>query len=217
MPQNDNNPTPAMDSRADNRIEVPRTGLGRKRLLNILQTGRRNNNMSTNNNTLSPAIVEATQPKPTRNEIIDALTAVRIEQLKKDQEEKLKLRELLSKEAENELKEFFASNISSFDVCFHLGNETRKLDSKKGKYVPAGRIQGVNARYELAGLPNALERKLVEIARLPNYASSFDERVIRKQIREKMEGIKTPQERVFALVNNPASRSALEKILSKLK
>lgn len=160
---------------------------------------------------IAPAITSATQPKPTKTEVIEAMALIKKEQIEAERQKQRERRAFLEKECATELLRFFKSKPNSFDHTFSYGRED--YTNKDGKSVRTGRIRGVSVVFDLAGIPMPLEKKLVELYNIPTYFGPIYVADLKKQIRAQINGMASAEERVKSLIESPASRKALEKML----
>lgn len=150
-------------------------------------------------------------PKPTKNEVVKALTLLRIEQIEKEQEQGVRLREKLVKDANAALRLLFLDGVAAADITFDLGS--KKSQYVKGKWREVEGIQNVKAVSNITKLPKDITDMLLQIHSLPTYVRVPDRKVIEKQIRAVMDGA-TQGDRVQAIIGDKESRAALETILN---
>lgn len=148
------------------------------------------------------------QPPPTKAEVIDALTRLRIEKLEKENKEGVALRKKLNDEAEAELIEFVNATHGS------LAKEADTGDWYSG----CSKIDGIKViiRLEEKQLPVALKSKLREIHKLPERIRSYCYSDERKSVALAVSGMGTKDERVNALLKDEVSRDALGKMLEAI-
>lgn len=151
-----------------------------------------------------PANVQsAIVPKPTRAELIDAMTAIEIERIEAEQQATTEKREALKIEIENELLALPLDNIPSVP---NLG----------GCYGANSRLSGVSIRFEFLNLPKPLAAKLCKFHALEQWHAEPKRLEIRKQILAKMNGMTEPHNRVDALLENVETKAALTKLLAAI-
>lgn len=160
------------------------------------------------NNTQSlaviPASVEASiKPKPSKAEIIDALTELRVSELIEESRKKVDRRK--------ELDPIITKRLLKLGrVC--------DLEVKSFGWVSrdTGRVNNARLEIELGSLPADLEALIVEWDKLPGSAASPDERKVRKEVAERVNGSLSRSERVDAILSDPDSNAALRAALAKL-
>lgn len=161
---------------------------------------------------LSKNISTAVQPKPTKAEVIEAMTRLKIEQITKDQQALVIQRKALVEKANAMLKAFLLKNAGKMNLRFDFGYNQRSFVKDRWEYT--GKVKGVLGIYDLSPLPDELHKFLTRIHELPNCVTLPEEKKIRQQIRDAAEGIKG--DRVFALVSSPECRAGLEKMMKEI-
>jgi hypothetical protein len=157
----------------------------------------------------SPAQVVSTAvvPKPTRNEVIESLARVRFAQMEEDYKKSTLSREKSGKEIEAKIRKWAIKNIRSLtaDTKVKLGN----LYSDKLSWVEV-EINATNR------LPVDLERELIAWHKGKNLRRP-DFKEVKAEIREGITNSPVGMEaRVQALISNPKTKNALERMLDEL-
>lgn len=156
-----------------------------------------------------PAAVEsATVPKPTKNEIIEALVKLRIQQINKERAEVYKHKQELSKKAcallEKHVRKI--ARLRETVVATYLGevwNNSRSLERVKAE---------INFEHGNK-LPLEVE-KAIRDYHACKVAPAPDEKAIRAEIRARAAGPRV--DRVKALLDSPDARKALEATLEEI-
>lgn len=168
---------------------------------------------------LSNAIVTSSHfrviaPKPTKNEIIEALTQIRIEELRKEVMAAIEQRDALAKECRELILDWHKSS-GEAEPKVDLGHPDRKWDQSKGERVMTGATYGVEITFECPVLPEKIKDKLLEFHRAAERAyMSHTVDSVRKEIRDKL--IVSKDSRVSALLSDPESRKTLEEALASI-
>ncbi len=151
------------------------------------------------------AIPSKVQPKPTRAEIIDALTTIEIERIKAKQKQDSERKRALYEEIKKDLMD---THLKSPDQSpdYHFGY----ISSSNGKPY------GIEIRFDINEPPKELVSKLKEYHELDKYLAQPDFQKIRKAIQFKMTGMEAKEVRVDRLLSDKDSRSALEEMLTKI-
>lgn len=153
---------------------------------------------------VTPDALQTVVPKPTRTEIIEALTKLKCEQLRKEQAAQEEELERLSKECEALLLKYLKKNIGAMSPTVNLGFAYRES------------VSGASATFHLdKALPEPLASKLLKRAKLYSNRIFFTEQKVRRSIRENFTG--TSAARIDALLNTPATRKALEDTLAAIE
>lgn len=163
--------------------------------------------MKKESQSLAPAVIDAAiQPKPTKSEIISALTHLQIAKLEKEQTEGIERRKHLIPEVEA-------------DIIRLLRNTKITPENSKPNfgYFHKGEISGISVTVSLDSLPIALQQKLIEFHKLPSYLRCIEAKKIRKEISDKVNNRATTSERVEALLKSDSGRAALNSILESLE
>jgi len=149
------------------------------------------------------------QPKPTRAEIIDAMTNIRIEQLKAEQEKGLAEREKLQKKVEAMIRREALKNAKTLNANIDTGY-VRIIDGLKVIYSVEYRLQ-INQPSE------ELRAAIIRLKELPTYARPFYFEDVRKQVLQasKLMG-ESKDSRIKKLCTDPKSRKALEAALKEI-
>lgn len=143
-------------------------------------------------------------PKPTRGEIISAMTRLKISKIAKEQKEALERRAALVEKAEKLVLSFVSKNLTKLGTRFCPG------------YSSNGKLYGATLDFQLRDLPENIAKLLSEIHALPSSYSTIRESEIRKGIADAMRGMAPTDQRVDALVSSPETRAALEKCLKEI-
>jgi len=142
------------------------------------------------------------QPKPTRAEIIDAMTTVECERRNKKQGEQVARRNQLQKELEASLANHFLAQKSKGEPEIRWGYRYRDDQDTKG----------VQITYGLDNLPAALVKKLNEYHGLPERVRDVRFCDVRKEMLARVSGIDKAA-RVSRLLTDDESRKSVEKLL----
>lgn len=152
-----------------------------------------------------PVKVEtAVKPKPTKSEVISALTAIKMGQFSKEQRERSERKEKLESELKLEIPRLLKSKAIPSRV--HLGWFDRALDVTCGVYL----------NFDIKDLPATVMKKLAEYHSVSRPLPEPKEKDVRRKIAASLEGIGTREERVEALMDDPESRKVLEKMLKAI-
>lgn len=148
------------------------------------------------------------QPPPTKTEVIDALTRLRIEKLMKENKEGVTLRKKLTAEAEKELVQLCQLDPGAFSPEASIGSW----------WSGDKKLVGVQVEMEIAEnrLPTQLRKKLIQIHSLPERERHFIFNEERKIVSMGMSGMGTKDERVNALLKDESSKAALVKMLEAI-
>lgn len=157
----------------------------------------------------TPAQVVSTAvvPKPTRNEVIEALARIRFAQMEADYKKAKTDREEAGKAIEAKIQKWAAKNIKSLaaNTKVKLGN----MYDLKLSWVEV-EINVTNA------LPPELERELIAWHKGKNIRQP-DFKEVKAEIREGITNSPVGMEaRVQALISNPTTKNALERMLDEL-
>lgn len=143
-------------------------------------------------------------PKPTRGELIAAMTRLKISKIAKEQKEALARRAELVERCEKLVLSFVSKNVSKLGTRFCPG------------YFANGKLYGATLDFQLRDLPDNITNLLLEIHKIPSSFSLPRECDIRKGISDAMRGMAPTAQRVDALVSSPETRAALEKCLKEI-
>ena len=149
-----------------------------------------------------PAIEKAITPKPTKTELVQALTTLRIKQLREEQSEAIKRRDALKPKAEAALIKHFRQTEKTARVNLSLGYGSRE-----------NIMAGVCVRVDLDNVPDDVKKLLTDYHASTSIPCIPTEAEIRREIRGEMEGITPKSSRVETLLSSPDSRKALEDTL----
>lgn len=157
-------------------------------------------------------VATAVIPKPTRAEIIEAMTRIRCEELRKQQADEEEQITLLKEQCEKALLRHLKSIISKTQPTVRFGTEGYEyVDHQR---VFNGKITGVEVEYSLRDLPEEIEAKLVRLSKLKESKTRFTMEAVRNQIRSGFTG--TPEDRVQALLSHPQARASLEAAVKQM-
>lgn len=150
------------------------------------------------------AVSAAIKPKPTRAEIIDAMTALRVQQIRVKLNGLEEERRGLQVKIEAETRKYVRQNIKTLVPCvsFYHWSSTPELKAEfKVRDIPP-EIAAMIARTK------ELHKEMEGITR--------DPKIIRRQIKDAVTGATPNEGRVTALLTDPESRKALESALTKI-
>lgn len=149
------------------------------------------------------AVVTKVQPKPTKAEIIDALTQIEVERRNKERGDKVKQRQELGKELDAELLAFFFAEKKHSEADIHFGWKNQ------------GKVNSVTIKFDLENLPSPIMKKLVLFHELPEryYECSFSD--VRKDVVTLATGF-DKETRVMRLLEVKETRDQLEQILDTI-
>lgn len=147
------------------------------------------------------------KPKPTRAEVIDAMVAIRLEQIKKEQTEGMERRNKVEARVTKLLFQYQQKNRTKLPATVSLG--WKGCDKE---------ICSVYVSYPLKfeKLPDEIKKLLAEFHELPSKVHLPNENEVRKEIRDGLNGVASRDERVQALIDSPDSRKALEAMLKQI-
>lgn len=141
-------------------------------------------------------------PKPTKSEIVEALVIVRRDQfIKKHSKEKV-FYEKAKERAERQIIQYIHENIKSLHIVANCGN------------FWSNSLSYVGAEISLKNIPLSLERELIAFHKTPRPSGIPTDEAIRREIRAAINETKTA--RVDELTSNPATRKALNEMLSAI-
>lgn len=146
---------------------------------------------------------KAVQPKPTKNEIIAAMAAIRYQELQEERKRIEAEREKKGIELRGKLEKFVQRNMKSMTPRINLGS------------LSGDRLYYVEAEYKLDNLPPELDKELRAYHKLTKPPIP-DMAEVKKEIREALGDLVGMEARVQALVNNPATKKALSSMLEEL-
>lgn len=151
------------------------------------------------------------QPPPTKSEVIDALTKLRVEKNIAERAKQVAERIVLKKELDTEIEQLATDGAIAFAKSAHLGRYYRDDKFVDGIYVAV-----IISHKQLS---KETHDKLKKFHRLPEReitAHSDYVKMIRKEVQEQVNGIIPRNERVLALLNDETSKAALEKMLEAI-
>lgn len=155
--------------------------------------------------TIVPAAVQAAvKPKPTRNEIIDAMTQLRCEQIRKDRDETTAKMDALAKQIRTLAFRHLKKNLKEAKptISFYGGCSTAEVEVSF-KYRPAPEeiapliVEHDKLRQSLNGSPRSVKE-------------------VRKLVEAGLRNMQPKAERVTALLTDPESRKALVEALAQI-
>lgn len=151
------------------------------------------------------ATVSVVKPKPTRAEVIDAMTALKMQQISKERQALQKKHEALEKLIDKLAVRTLKKSLSS-----------HKPSVRTYSYQSGGASCSIN--FELSPIPPELVQMIHEKENLKSsiYKLNKNEKDVRKEIARGMANIAPRADRVDALLTDKASRRALEAALEKL-
>jgi hypothetical protein len=167
------------------------------------------NNHSRKMNELAVIPPATIQPKPTRAEIIDAMTNIRIEQLQAEQEKGLAEREKLRVKINAMIRrEALLSAKTLNGLC-----DTGWVRTSDGITT----VAGVEYRIQLTNISPELREAIIKMDKLPSYRQSIYFKDVRKQVLRgsRLAGA-SKDERINKLCSDPKSRKALEAALKEI-
>lgn len=146
------------------------------------------------------AIVSTVQPKPTKAEIVDALTQLEVQRRDDKSKAEVEKRKELVKEIEAELMTHFkkCADKSTGEVRWSVYN--------------SGKIWA-SASFDITSIPKTTQAKMVVADKLPTLARQHRFCDVRKDILAASSGFDKTT-RVSRLLQNDDSRKSLEKILN---
>lgn len=147
----------------------------------------------------------AIKPKPTRNEIIDAMTALRVQQIRTKLSELEEERRSLGAKIEAETRKHVQQNIKT-------------LVPRVTFYDYSHCSIELKAEFSLSNIPPEISAMIVRCKELRKEMESIpkDAKVIRRKIKDAVSGNTPNEERVTALLTDKESRKALETALQKI-
>lgn len=148
------------------------------------------------------AVTSSVQPKPTKAEIIDALTQLEVQRRDDRSKADVARRGELDKEIQTELLE-------------HLKKSASKSEGEvRWSVYTSGKVWAT-ASFEIADIPKSVKAKMVEADNLPSMARQHRFCDVRKDIVAASTGF-DKSTRVSRLLKNDESRESLEKLLDTL-
>lgn len=156
------------------------------------------------------------KPPPTKTEVIEAMTRLRVKQLEDEAEASARIKQKI----EDELKPMILAHaLEVFSICpktIRHGSRKTRWDSEKRKTVYLNDVAGVEVRLEFKSLPKDLTRTLVEYHKITSWRKNFDVKEIRREIKERMDNLTPKSTRVEALLTDPASKQALGSMMKAI-
>lgn len=150
---------------------------------------------------IPPALEKSVTPKPSKAEIIDALTSLHIDELIKQSR--------IEVERRKELEPLIEQNILNLAASAEM-----EVDSYG--WVNGDRASGARVSIKIENLPKELELMVVEHDKLHRSVVIPDERKVRKEIAERVNGSLSRTERVDAMLSDPQSNASLKSLLSQI-
>lgn len=167
--------------------------------------------MTTSNALTVPSKIK---PKPTKAEIIDALTQLQIAKLTKQKREAVATADQLRAKVDARLVKAVRSNIDKLATDVSYGWTQDEM--RDGKRVLTG-VSHVSVRFDLRDLPEEAVALLLKYHTAKAEASiCIDDKRIRKQIAQAATGFGSRGERVSAMLGDEESRKALEAMLQSI-
>lgn len=163
---------------------------------------------------MSKTLAVIPQNKPTKAEILEALTQLKFQQRMDERKERDEEKKRLEAECDQMLMEYVKENVHKFAPRISFGHLKRNWETGNGEYL--GEIEGVEARFDLNKLPSRIEKKIVKLKQLENQRIITDYDAIKKEIRDGLNGIQDKTERVKALLADEESRKGLEAMLKEI-
>lgn len=148
------------------------------------------------------ALESSVTPKPSKAEIIDALTELRVAEIRSERKSRSDRREELKPIIEKALVK--------------LGKGKPAECDSFGWVSSSGKVSGSSLKIELGEIPNDLEKFIFEYDKIPSYFNNIDEKKIRKEVSEKVNGSLSRTDRVDAILSDEESKAALQSILTQL-
>ncbi len=142
-------------------------------------------------------------PKPTRAEMLDALTSLEIDRRKAKMKEEVDKKEEMRKELEAEV------------MALHREAEDKEPDIRLGSFHN-GKAYGLEIHFSVNGISPALNKKLATYHALRDRMYEPDKFRVRKEVAEMLSGAEPKELRVQKLLSDKDSRAALESILKTL-
>lgn len=152
--------------------------------------------------------------KPTKAEILEALTQLKFQQRADEKRERDEEKKKLEAECDQMLVEYVKQNVAKFTPRIRFGSLKRNWETGNGEYMEE--ISGTEAEYDLDKLPSRIEKKLVKLRQLEMIRIVTDYDAIKKEIRDGLNGIQDKTERVKALLENEETRKGLEAMLKEI-
>lgn len=148
------------------------------------------------------AVISTVQPKPTRAEIIDALTQLEVQRRNEASKADVAKRKALTAEIETELAAHFKK------VADKAAGSVRWNVYAKSNWA--------NISFDIPNIPKSTQAKMIIADKLPTMAREYQFCKVRKEILDASAGFDKTT-RVSRLLEGEDSRKSLEKILDTLK
>ncbi len=152
-------------------------------------------------------IESAVIPKPTKSEVIEALTRLKVAELRQEIQERETKLQAIKKKLEPKILSLALKQARTAKVSYDMG--WLKGDGNG--------VYSVDVEIPVDILPPEIEKALFEYHTLKSEPFRVDEKAVRKSISASMHGRATSEERVALLLNTPESNEALKKILKALE
>jgi hypothetical protein len=152
---------------------------------------------------LPPKVETAVKPKPTKAEIISAMTKLKMQEIEEAAKARAIRRDELKKKCEAAVVAFVMANLSSIEPDVRLG------------YCNGSTPYGVSVSFDAdpKKMPKTLISDLKEYELVSKPLARKIESDIRREISRAVQGIEAPDKRVESLLSSPESRKGLEKML----
>lgn len=155
--------------------------------------------------TASAALERTVKPKPTRAEIIDALTELEVARIHEEQQK---------------------ARHDKAALCEEINADLAKIVRKMGKalivesfyaYAFKDELSSCTVKIDVVNLVTpALAEKIARHNKMPTTFKEVDEKNIRRRIAEGLKGIRSREERVDELLIDPESRNVLAAMLETI-
>lgn len=151
------------------------------------------------------AITSKVQPKPTRAEIVDALTQLEVQRRNDKSKADAARKKKLGEELEAEFVTHVIANIKAFKADLHFG------------YWNCEKPFGFEVQIAADGVASSpkFAKRLKEYHSLPDRPREYRFNDVRKEVLNATQGM-SKDERVVRLLNDKDSRASLEKMLDAL-
>ncbi len=155
--------------------------------------------------TLSLAIPKTKiQPPPTRSEIIDAMTRVRMDQLATENRAEVEARKTLEAEISVEIQSFAMANLETL---------AKQTDWSRWSKDTSAEMKVMISDKQM---PKPLKDKIKKAEGMQMRLRTYDFKEVRKEVYAAANKIVPHDERVSALLNDEASKKGLEKMLEAI-
>lgn len=150
-------------------------------------------------------IVSTVKPKPTRGEILDAMTQLECERRNDSLRADVAKKEALGKELEKQILDLFLSDTGQSAGNVNLGHW----------YKSMAKVSGVEIRFEITRINPDFNKRLKEYHALPDRYYDADFQRVRKELLTASRGFDA-NDKGKRLLSDEASKKALESALDAL-